>query len=279
VGEIIVASERRVCLELVVAVEARLAACQTGVERCSGRCITPNAELFGDDVSIGQGKSKQGEQICEIVADIVEVLLRIHQLVVGSDTVMGEEVVVCGRVQTRASCGEVREMYCQCLRVFEDLRSADVILSRRHILVRIISKRRHLVASLALSGNAILRSVVRILGIVWCGRFVISIEWTGSSATCSGAWLLAAIVACSKHRRVNTLYISDPWKGRSGGDQCCEDSLLHDCLVDWDFVMCAKKEKVIPEDLATLLYIHTLDSALGIMDGWRRRICCNCTVC
>jgi hypothetical protein len=105
------------------------------------------------------------------------------------------------------------------------------------------------------------------------------VPWTSSSSTCSGAWLLATIVACSKHRRVNTLYISDPWKGRSGGDQCCEDSLLHDCMIDWDVVMCAKKENVTTKDSATVLYVHTLDSALGIMDGWRRRICCSCTVC
>jgi hypothetical protein len=176
VGEVIVASERGVCLEFVVAVEARLAARQTGVERCSGRCITPNAELFGDNVSIGQGKSKQGKQVREIVADIVEVLLRVHQLVVGSDTIMGEEVVVCGRVQTRASCSEVREMNCQHLEVFEDLRSTNVVLSRRHIFVRIISSCRNLVASLALSGNAILCSVVRVLGIVSRGRLVVSVD-------------------------------------------------------------------------------------------------------
>jgi hypothetical protein len=171
--EVIVASERRVCLELVVAVEARLAACQTRVERCSGRCITPNAELFGDDVSVGQGESKQGKQVREIIANIVDVLLRIHQLIVGSDTIMGEEIVVCGRVQTRASCSEVREMYYQHLRVSGDLRSTDVVLSRRHILVRIISSCRHLVASLSLSGSAILRSVVRVLGVIRGGRLVV----------------------------------------------------------------------------------------------------------
>jgi hypothetical protein len=102
VGEEIVASERRVGLELVVAVKARLAACQTRVERGSGRCITPNAELFGDDVSVGQGESKEGKQVCKIVADVVNVLLRIHQLVVGSDAIVRQEVVVCSRVQARA---------------------------------------------------------------------------------------------------------------------------------------------------------------------------------
>jgi hypothetical protein len=41
------------------------------------------------------------------------------------------------------------------------------------------------------------------------------------------------MVAFGKHRRVNTLDVNDPWEGRSGGDQCCEDSLLHDCWIDW----------------------------------------------
>jgi hypothetical protein len=98
VGEEVVAGERRVGLELVVAVEAGLAASQRRAEGGASGRITTNAELLGYEIAVGQGETEKGKQSGKIVSDVVDVLLRVNELAEGSDTIASQEAVVCRSV-------------------------------------------------------------------------------------------------------------------------------------------------------------------------------------
>lgn len=102
VGKVVVAGERSVSLELVVAVKTGLRSSQSWAERCATGSITSDRELLGDEVSVGEGQTQKGEENGQVVSDVVDVLLSVDQLVEGHDTIVGKELVVGGGVQARA---------------------------------------------------------------------------------------------------------------------------------------------------------------------------------
>lgn len=79
--KIVVASQRRVGLELVMTSQARLTSGEGRVERGASRGIAANRQLFRDDIAVGSGESQDSQENGEIISDVVKVLLSIHQFV------------------------------------------------------------------------------------------------------------------------------------------------------------------------------------------------------
>lgn len=98
-----------------MAVKPRFAACQGWVEGSASSCVASDAELLGYDVSVGQGQTEERQKVGKIIANVVNILLSVHKLVVSYDAVVGQEVVVCSSVQTRASRMEVAVSLCTCI--------------------------------------------------------------------------------------------------------------------------------------------------------------------
>jgi hypothetical protein len=91
-GKVVVAGQRRVGFELVVAVETGLAAQKR--ECSSAGCrVAANAQPEGRDVASGFD-TQDGKEDGEIVADVVDVLLGIDKLSEVCDAVVGEKVVL-----------------------------------------------------------------------------------------------------------------------------------------------------------------------------------------
>jgi hypothetical protein len=103
VGEEVVAGERSIGLELVVAVEARLTASQHRADRGASGCITTNAELLGYEIAVGHGQTEESKQVGKVVSNVVDVLLRVDEFSVGCNTVTSKEAVVCCDIETRAA--------------------------------------------------------------------------------------------------------------------------------------------------------------------------------
>jgi hypothetical protein len=103
VGEEVVAGERSVSLELVVAVEARLTASQQRADRGASGRITTNAELLGHEIAVGHGQTEESKQVGKVVSNVVDVLLGINEFCVRGDTVTSKEAVVCCDIEARAA--------------------------------------------------------------------------------------------------------------------------------------------------------------------------------
>ena len=73
--EVVVARERGVGFELVVAGEPRFGAGEERSRGRSGRGVAANGEPFGQDVAIAERQTEDREQDCQIVADVIYVLL------------------------------------------------------------------------------------------------------------------------------------------------------------------------------------------------------------
>ena len=108
VGEEVVAGERRIGFELVVAVEAGLAASQSWAEGGASGRITTNAKLLGHEIAVGQGQTEESKQIGKVVSDVVDILLSIDELCVGSNTIASQEAVVSSDIEAGASSTIVR---------------------------------------------------------------------------------------------------------------------------------------------------------------------------
>ena len=102
VEEEVVASQRRIGFELVVAIETRLASGESWAERCTCGSIATNGKLLGHNITVGESETERSEQHCEVVANVVHVLLRVDELAESSDTIVSKEVVVGRCVQSRA---------------------------------------------------------------------------------------------------------------------------------------------------------------------------------
>lgn len=158
-------------LKLVVAIETWLAAGEGWVEGGSVGRVTSNGEALGDDITIGRGQAEKGEEDSEIVAHVVDVLLRVDQLVEGHDTITGKKTMVGRRVQPRAG-------------------ATDITRARRSKFMGRVARSWHEIASFACSGLAILRTTVRELAgdadgwnMLGPGRVWASQRATGSRTT------------------------------------------------------------------------------------------------
>ena len=97
-SEVVIASERGVTFELVVAVQAKLwAKTRRGGP---GGGIAAEGDLGGDRVAV-KADTEDGEQDCEIVAYTVDVLLSVGEFGEGNNSVAGQETVVGGWVDVR----------------------------------------------------------------------------------------------------------------------------------------------------------------------------------
>lgn len=101
-GEEVVAGEGGVGFELVMAGKTWLAAGQNWVEGRTCCCLAADGELGGDKVAISL-EAEEGEEVGEIVADVIDVLLGVDELGVGDYAITGEKTVVGGSVEARAS--------------------------------------------------------------------------------------------------------------------------------------------------------------------------------
>lgn len=158
-----------------------------------GQLTTSDRQLPGDGITIGGGQAEHGQQDREVVADVIDVLLRVDQLVEGGDAVAGEEAVVGRGVQTRAWTADIG------LRV------------RRAELVGGVTDGRDTETSLSTSRDAVLGVVVGELGRDGRSRDMAlgSIVGAGVGATdLPGAVLLAA-----EEAGVDALLECDPGKG------------------------------------------------------------------
>jgi hypothetical protein len=81
-----------------VANKTRLAAGQGWVKRGASSGITSNGKLLSNKVAVGL-ESEEGEKVGQVVADVVDVLLSIDELVVGGDAIASEKAVVGGCVE------------------------------------------------------------------------------------------------------------------------------------------------------------------------------------
>lgn len=94
VGKVIVTGERGVSLELVVAIKTWLAASQDWVGRSAAGGVASDRKLLGDEIAVGQGQTEKGEEVGKIVANVVDVLLSVDELVVSDNTIVCQKVVV-----------------------------------------------------------------------------------------------------------------------------------------------------------------------------------------
>jgi hypothetical protein len=77
VREIVVPSKTGVCFEFVMSVQAWFAAGERRVDGGAVRGVAADAEFLGGDVAIGQGEAESGEEVGEVVANVVDVLLSV----------------------------------------------------------------------------------------------------------------------------------------------------------------------------------------------------------
>jgi hypothetical protein len=98
--KVIVTSERSVGLEFVMPIKTRFLAGEYRVIGCPCGSITADGELLGLPVTARESQAEESKKRCQIVTNIVQVLLSIDELVEGSDTVMGQEAVISSDVQT-----------------------------------------------------------------------------------------------------------------------------------------------------------------------------------
>ncbi len=81
-----------------MAVQAWLTASQRRIDGGTSGRITSDRQLLGDRITIGRREPEHSEHQCKVVADVVDVLLSIHELIERGNPVVSEEVVVCRRV-------------------------------------------------------------------------------------------------------------------------------------------------------------------------------------
>lgn len=105
---VVVAAHRSIGLEVVVAIETRLAASD---ERDGGRAassITTNGELPRDNVTVSEDKSDQSNDVGEIPGHVEDVLRSVDDLLERCDTVTSNEAVVGEHVHAGATKINVR---------------------------------------------------------------------------------------------------------------------------------------------------------------------------
>jgi len=100
---VVTASEGCVGLELVVGLETAFAAAAEG--RGLGGSIPTDAELEGDQVTV-ESDTKGCQDDSEVVADVVDVLLGLDELVESDNTISAKETMVGSSVETRAGSTE-----------------------------------------------------------------------------------------------------------------------------------------------------------------------------
>lgn len=71
-------------------------------------------------------------------------------------------------------------------------RTTDIILSWGDKGVGGVAWCGHLIATLAVTRLAVLGAIVRVLGVIWCCRYVIGVERAGSRTTCASPSLLSS---------------------------------------------------------------------------------------
>lgn len=185
-----------------MAVEPRLAAGQGRVHGCARRGVAADGELFSDDVPVGEGQAKGGEEDGEVVADIVEVLLGVYQLVEGGDAVVGKEVVVRGCVQTGAW-------------------PADVVGPGGDVVVGCVTRGWDLIAAVAVAGEAVLCVVVGVGFVERGGAGVVRIEGACCRSSRVGA---AGLLTFLEKRGINAGLVDNPWEGCNSGERREEKS-------------------------------------------------------
>jgi hypothetical protein len=104
---VVVAAHGSISLEVVVAIEARLAA---GDERDSGRAagsIAANGELPRDDIAVSENESDQGDDIGQIPGHVEDVLRSVDHLLERGNTITSNEAVVGEHVHAGAAKANV----------------------------------------------------------------------------------------------------------------------------------------------------------------------------
>lgn len=126
---------------------------------------------------------------------------------------MGQEIMVCRGVETWA-------------------RSTDVdVVVWCHELVSSVARCWDQVTALLVANNAVLCVVVWVLGGHWSSWDVVGVEWAGSGASCTSAWLLSSnpSALCLDQARVNAFNINHEREGSSPrNEEGGNDGALHD---------------------------------------------------
>lgn len=104
--EEVIASKTGIGLKLVVASKTRLRSRQQWESASASRGIASDGKLLGEKITVGL-ETEEGQEEREIVADVVDVLLGVYQLVESDDTITGEETVVGSDVETGARSADI----------------------------------------------------------------------------------------------------------------------------------------------------------------------------
>lgn len=190
-----------------------LTSSQCRVDRRSSRCITSDRESLRSDVSICL-KTEECEQIRKVVADVIDVLLGIDELVVGRDSISSEEAVICSgilqymlAINPQSRCALDHQAH------QTRTRPTDISRCRSNVAMSIVAIGRDTEASLLIALLAISSIVVRVFGVERHSGLVISIERALCSASSSLGNLLAPSVG-GEHRIVYSRNFGHPWKSK-----------------------------------------------------------------
>lgn len=104
---VVVAAHRSIGFEVVVTVEARLAASNERNSGCAASSIAADGKLPRDNIAISEDESDQGDDVGEIPSHVEDVLRSVDDLLERGNTITSNETVVGEHVHAGAAKANV----------------------------------------------------------------------------------------------------------------------------------------------------------------------------
>ena len=216
-----------------MAVQAWLTASQRRIDGGTSGRITSDRQLLGDRITIGRREPEHSEHQCKVIADVVDVLLSVYELVERGDAIVSEEFVVCRRVQAWARTADIVWPWTKrrWLAIAVPRRDRILMLTWSDEGVSGITSGRNLKPALAVAWQTVLGIVVRILARDWGSSDVVGVERAGCGPASTFTSLLPLVGTSSLEKgRVDPWLFSNPRKCVCPGHKESEYCLLHRVL-------------------------------------------------
>jgi len=100
---VVVATHGSIGLEVVVAVETRLAASDERNSGCAASSIAADGEFPRDNIAVSEDESDERDDVREIPSHVEDILGSVNDLLQRSDAITGDEAVVGEHIHARAA--------------------------------------------------------------------------------------------------------------------------------------------------------------------------------
>lgn len=175
---VVVAAHGSISLEVVVAVETRLAASDERDSGGAASSIAADREFPRDNIAISEDESDQRDDVGEIPGHVEDVLRSVDDLLERGDTITSNEPVVGEHVHAGAADIIVSIRPTSSSSQGDVLRATNIVRSRSDELVCLITRHRDLVTTLALTRETILCVVVGELRVPWSSGHMVGVVRT-----------------------------------------------------------------------------------------------------